>query len=161
MSYWIPEKYRKRETIIANFGQIELETLGDHFGHDIDIDGVIHPAVISYDELREEHQQFKHMLYGLRNMSFIAVCTLLFTEYREIYPNITTLATIAAVIPVSSVPCERGFSVQNRVKNCRRNRLNEDVVNDLMMITMQGPAVGDFDFREAMLLFRQQRNRRK
>lgn len=43
------------------------------------------------------------------------------------------------VIPVSSVPCERGFSMQNRVKTKQRLGLTDVHVDSLMLVAMEGP----------------------
>ena len=43
------------------------------------------------------------------------------------------------MIPVSSVPCERGFSVQNRVKTKMRSRLTDTHIDNLMLIAIEAP----------------------
>ena len=43
------------------------------------------------------------------------------------------------MIPVSSVPCEHGFSIQNRVKTKMRSRLTDTHVDNLMLIAMEAP----------------------
>ncbi|KAF3856937.1 hypothetical protein F7725_017660, partial [Dissostichus mawsoni] len=43
---------------------------------------------------------------------FLTACEVLIRDFGKIYPEWATLAKIACVIPVSSVPAERGFSLQ-------------------------------------------------
>ena len=60
------------------------------------------------------------------------------------------LAEIELVIPVASVPCERGFSEQNRVKTDARNRLSEDGVNrQMIMLNMHEKSLQGFNFDAA------------
>ncbi|XP_076078789.1 zinc finger protein 862-like [Mytilus galloprovincialis] len=49
--------------------------------------------------------------------------------------------------------CERGFSVLNRVKTRARNRLSQKVLNNLMMVSTQGPEGKDFNFNRAAELW--------
>jgi len=46
------------------------------------------------------------------------------------------------VIVLSSVPCERIFSSMNHTKTSERSRMLTDLLNDLMMIKMNGPDCG-------------------
>lgn len=55
------------------------------------------------------------------------------------------LAKIALVIPVTSVPAERGFSAQNAIKTDGRNRLREEHVTRLIMLNIHAKSVTDFD----------------
>jgi len=50
------------------------------------------------------------------------------------YPNLVKLASVAQIIPVTSVECERGFSCQNRIKSKFRARLNTVTLNALMQL---------------------------
>ena len=64
------------------------------------------------------------------------------------------------VIPVSSAPCERGFSQQNILKSKLRNRLNPDRHNRLLMIRLNGPDE-DMDFNSAARAFGSMKDRQK
>jgi hypothetical protein len=84
----------------------------------------------NFDEVRCKAQflPFKHLVYSYRTiLSFSGLIKLLFQEHTETYTDFVTLAQIAMIIPVSSAPCERGFSHQNVLKNKVRNRLNPDL----------------------------------
>ena len=65
-------------------------------------------------------------------------CKLLLSDYGDVYPDLVILASIALVIPVSSAPCECGFSQQNILKTKLRNRLNPERLDRLMMIRLNG-----------------------
>lgn len=60
-------------------------------------------------------------------------------EIQAMFPNLTKLAAIGLVLPVSTVDCERGFSALSRIKTDLRNRLSSRILNDLMTITVEGP----------------------
>ncbi|KAG7270338.1 hypothetical protein CRUP_034448 [Coryphaenoides rupestris] len=59
--------------------------------------------------------------YG--GLKFHIACETLIREFGQIYPDWAKLAKIACTIPMSSVPAERGFSLQNRIKTAMRSRL--------------------------------------
>ena len=65
------------------------------------------------------------------------------------------------VIPVSSVPYERGLSVQNHIKTQARNRLSEDHVTCLMALHIHGKTVEQFDFDTTVTHFTRMKKQRK
>ena len=62
---------------------------------------------------------FSYVLYlSFKKKSQEELLTLLASEYNEwldLYPCLSLLASIALIVPVSSVNCERDFSAMNRV----------------------------------------------
>ena len=50
------------------------------------------------------------------------------------YPQLAKLASIAALVPVSTAECERSFSTMNRVKTALRNRMKTSTFDSLMRI---------------------------
>ena len=87
-------------------------------------------------ETRASFMQFKYFLNSNREKSVIKLCETLVEPgaYQEIFAPFVTLAQIFMTIPVTSVPCERGFSAQNRVHSASRNRLNPASVEPKMHI---------------------------
>ena len=80
--------------------------------------------------------------------------TSLLDDYSDIYPDFAILASVAVIIPVSSAPCQRGFSHQNVLKNKLRNRLNPERLNMLMTIRLAGPScLGNDDLLSAARAF--------
>ena len=78
-----------------------------------------------------------------RNEVFPKIC---WEEDREWSPDTTDnkrRGTVAAkrllVAPVSTVDYERGFSRQNLIKTAIRNRINIDNLDNLMMMSIEGP----------------------
>jgi len=63
---------------------------------------------------------------------FDSFVEILLNDSPEVYPDLVVLASVALVIPVSSAPCERGFSQQNILKSKLRNRLTPDRLDMLL-----------------------------
>ena len=68
---------------------------------------------------------------------------------EEQFPNVATAAKRLLVSPVSTIDCERGFSRQNLIKTAIRNSINTDNLENLMMISIEGPDRKEFDFSRA------------
>ena len=49
------------------------------------------------------------------------------------------LYDIYSSLPVTSVSCERGFSMMNYIKTWVKNRMKVSTLNDHMMILLNGP----------------------
>ena len=82
--------------------------------------------------------QFKFTLRAHGSMNFAHICKAAMTDYKGVFPEFAKLANAALAIPVSSVPCERGFSAQNRVKKADRSRLTDEHVDNLMLMAVEG-----------------------
>lgn len=82
------------------------------------------------------------------------------TSLQYIFPNLHKLVVIALVIPMSSADCERGFSALKRIKTRLRNRLSNRILNHLLMISIEGPMLEEFDFEKAADIWGAQKNRR-
>ena len=76
------------------------------------------------------------------------------------YPQISYLLSIILILPVSSVPCERGFSAANRIKIKLRNRLIVQSLDILLRISIEGPPIEQFDFTRALALYKNIKQRR-
>jgi len=64
-------------------------------------------------------------------------------------PHTAKLCEIALWIPVSTAVCERGFSLQNWIKNKHRNSLQESTLQCLVKIC-SGPNMQFFPFEAAV-----------
>ena len=96
-----------------------------------------------------------HMNRQPRGISVSDFYHRLFTNQnlKETMKNILMLAEIILCIPVSSAICERGFSTMARVKSDWRSRLNIDMLNILMAISIEGPASSDYNAQRALELW--------
>ncbi|KAJ8359386.1 hypothetical protein SKAU_G00159110 [Synaphobranchus kaupii] len=66
-----------------------------------------------------------------------------YDELHHLYPNLSQLSAIALTVPVSSVNCERDFSIKNRMKTDVRNRLQQRNLTACMWIRINGPPVSE------------------
>ena len=87
-------------------------------------------------------------------------CLLKVEELSMMFPNLTKLAAIGLLLPVSTVDCERGFSALTCVKTDLRNRLCNKTLNNLLMISIEGPDPMDYPYDQACDLWASWRNRR-
>ena len=65
-----------------------------------------------------------------------------------IFPEFSKLCVLALIIPLSSVDCERGFSLMNIIKTDLRAHMNSTTLCALMRIAL-GVAEADFPFEDA------------
>ena len=79
---------------------------------------------------------------------------------RTMFPQLTKLASIAAILPVSTAECERAFSAMKRIKTKLRNQMKTSTLDCLMRISIEGPEIGDFNFEKAADFWGRMRNRR-
>ena len=94
-----------------------------------------------------EYRLYKRLVVeSFSNSSLSSCAELIFINYYEILPNLVRLLELAILIPISSVPCERGFSTQNRILSRFRTSMSNKTLNDLMMISEKGPHINSVDF---------------
>ncbi|KAH3851487.1 hypothetical protein DPMN_093969 [Dreissena polymorpha] len=79
--------------------------------------------------------------------------------YKKEYPLISQLMNIALCIPMSSVVCECGLSLQNRINVKSRTALIPANVDTLMKLAM-GPNVLDFLYEQAIRHWKAEKKRR-
>ncbi|KAJ4946071.1 hypothetical protein JOQ06_023746, partial [Pogonophryne albipinna] len=60
-------------------------------------------------------------------------------KHAGFLPETTKLLAAISVIPMSTVPCGRGFSVQNRIKT--KGRAKAENLDVLMRICIEGPPI--------------------
>ncbi|KAJ8415103.1 hypothetical protein AAFF_G00008010 [Aldrovandia affinis] len=70
-------------------------------------------------------------------------------ERRATFQCLSHLMHIYMVLPVSTAVCERGFSTLKRVKTDWRSSLTTAQLQRLMFISIEGPALEDFDAASA------------
>ena len=144
-------RYPNFHADIQQYSKDQLDTLSAYFQNETD-----------RNRAQAAFLVFKHLKKSYKgSLSFSQFCCKLITELNDQYPDFANLARLALIIPVSSAPCERGFSVQNALKTKVRNRLNPERLNRLMFIKLVGPDVDQFDFPVAARLFENMKPRLK
>lgn len=68
------------------------------------------------------------------------------------FPGMSFLAQVALSIPITSAPVERGFSQVKLIKTELRNRLSDETLLWLLMVSLNGPdfAHEDDDFKQLL-----------
>ena len=64
---------------------------------------------------------------------------------QHIFPNLHKLAVIALVNRMSRADCEGGFSALKRIKTRLQNRFSNRILNNLLIISIEGPEVNKMD----------------
>ncbi|KAG8197548.1 hypothetical protein JTE90_007284 [Oedothorax gibbosus] len=72
---------------------------------------------------------------------------------NEKFPNLSHLFEILLILPISNATVERGFSFMGRIKTECRNHLEEDTLEDLLRIKIEGPQLQDFSPDNAVNVF--------
>ena len=114
-------------------------------------------------ECTSEWEGLKRLfINSFSHMSMRQMTNLLCTDpsLQDMYPQLSKLALIAALIPVSTADCERSFSTMNRVKTKLRNRMTTSTLDSLICISMEGPPLPQFNFERAADIWATLRNRR-
>ncbi|XP_053390192.1 zinc finger protein 862-like, partial [Mercenaria mercenaria] len=121
-----PQKVPKAVTALESYGENELEKLIEVYGE----------SVINGNRARDNYLDLKIILKNL-NKNLQEGCVHIIKNYSELYPDFAKLAKILLVSPVTSVACERGFSVHNHIKTKGRSRLAHETVVKLMRIKQE------------------------
>ena len=74
----------------------------------------------------------------------------LLTKLKSKYLNLATLVELLLVFPVSNTTVERGFSAMKHMKSDWRNCLNEETLDNLMRISIEGPPLSGVDAQVAV-----------
>ena len=158
-----PDRMDTTQKGIESHGQDAFAALIDFYGkekkwQDLDEDGhvvdKVAPAVIDPKRAEKDYKQFKYLVKSLKGKSLVEICSIICEpSMANLFPDLATLASLVLVSPISSVPCERAFSCQNRIKTRDRATLSEKTLEMLMRIRLEGPDIEDFNFERACKLF--------
>lgn len=94
--------------------------------------------------------------HNYKEMPFYELSKQMYTkqENKRQFANILHLIEIMLAIPISTAGVECSFSTMNRVKTDKCSCLNEEILDDLMCISIDGPAVETFDPKASMVLWK-------
>jgi hypothetical protein len=105
--------------------------------------GVFQDRIIDGARARSEWVTFKFELKQLKNEGYSLEGAYRLLLSRPGCPNVKILAAISLVLCLSTVWCERGFSLMAVIKTKLRNCLNSETLDALMMIASNGPLMKD------------------
>ena len=72
---------------------------------------------------------------------------------NEKFPKLSHLFEVLLNLPISNATVERGFSFMGRIKTECRNHLEEDTLEDLLPIQLEGTQLQDFSPDNAVNIF--------
>ncbi|XP_048856526.1 zinc finger protein 862-like isoform X2 [Brienomyrus brachyistius] len=127
---------------LVDYGIEEVTFLLDHFQYVLERNGCDCALAM------EEFQTLKTLVFmSFKDKSYHRLWEVLLTKepYSSDLQNILHLVKIMLVLPVSSAQCERGFSIQKRIKSDIRSSLHPNSVEDLIRISVEGPPLEAFD----------------
>ena len=70
-------------------------------------------------------------------------------NHADDFPNLLRIADWSLAIFLSAADCERDFSLLKLVKSARRNRLSNQILEQIMVIKINRPSCEDFPFDDA------------
>ena len=93
--------------------------------------------IVDQEQLEEEWMRFKFIKFPATSLQ-LANRSLwdFYFQYRETFPHLWKLVQILLVLPLNTAACERGFSLMNIVKTNRRNRLSDELLDQLMVVSL-------------------------
>lgn len=123
-------------TDLENYGIGEISMLAEHFREQLancENSGNYKKCI------QNEWYEFKVLGRGKHLYELLELAS------SDRFPILGQLLSIVCILPVSTASCERGFSQMNLIKDRFRSSLETDILCDLMMCNMNGPAVKEFD----------------
>ena len=115
------------------------------------------------EQCASEWEGFKRLIknnYASKTMRHVFKLLCTNHSLHDMFPQLLKLATIGALIPVSTAECKRAFSSMNRIKTELRNRLKTSTLDCLMRVSIEGLPLADFNFEHAADIWGGMRNRR-
>lgn len=151
-----------------------LESLGSFYGqektvkmvHGCATEGVTEEEkevknLLDEEKLYQEWPMLKGMIQGsYSKLTTPELCKRITSLHSEALPEFSKLCKIALCISVTSVECERSFSVQNRIKCKYRSSLKAEGLDNLITIQMCKVDVRSFVPTRAVRLWHSKKKRR-
>ena len=152
--------YPSKATQLRGFGNEHVKILMDHFGQGKMVDGIEFEPMIDSSTFQREWTIFKRFVFdNYRSLTFKELSKEIITKKSISFPAISNLLKFIIVLPMSSVPCERGFSQHNRIRSKLRQTLDVNTVKSLMFIAVNGPDGDNFDYYQPLQHWKSHRNR--
>ena len=133
------------------YGNEQLSSVVDHFEellirNDCDIDSV----PLEWVELKI---YVSSLVAAEPAVYYLDLWQRVIRQNEDRFKNIILVLMIVLLIPIHTSEVERGFSLMNRVKQDWRARLTTPHLNELMRISLLGPACNEFEPMEAIRLW--------
>ena len=128
-----------------------IEHISNHFRLPLEAKGV---SICSLSDEVEEIVEYARSYLDLSGTEFKKIWYTLFTcsDARK-WPNMLSLFQLAFCLPFSNGRVEQMFSCLKAVKTDRRTALNNDTLNDLLEVYIEGPPLSSFNADAAIKLW--------
>ncbi|KAM4622589.1 uncharacterized protein C17orf113 homolog [Discoglossus pictus] len=144
-----PKSYPSSLDDIGTYGEKELRLLLQYFDQ-----------VLVAERALNDFALFKRILFSLSHLTFRDLCVKLVhtnSEMHELFPDFTVLAAVALVLPLGSILYEKINRAEEHWKLIRQLGRVEGGLCDVLKISVDGPALNDFDFARAIDYFENMR----
>ena len=122
---------------------------------------VINP-LLNQEGLLQEWPRLKGMIKGAyANLDSENLCMKVILMHKTLMPNAYVLACIGICMQLTSVECERSFSVQNHIKSKFRASLKSEKLDCLLKINILGPALEKYEPDTAIMHWLRNKKKRK
>ena len=148
---------------LSNYGNNKLLKLLNHYGSDKSnvVRRRVIPAVVDPMKTKMEWSLLKDVVkeqqYPTGKLSMLWSC--IFKFHPDTFPSLLKLVQLALTLPLQTADVERGFSAQNLIKTAHTYRMEENTVDNLMTISVEGPAVERFDFKQSCFLMEKKKGK--
>ncbi|KAH7281382.1 hypothetical protein KP509_36G044300 [Ceratopteris richardii] len=105
---------------------------------------------------------FDTLYYGFEGMNF-KDAWIVFSNtlhWHQTFPSLLKLWQMVLVLPISSPPCQRGFSKHKIIKNDHHQCLNIKTFDMLVRISLLGPTYAPMDWEEIYAIWEESRDHR-
>ncbi len=138
-----PHEMPLDKSALQNYGDEELSDLIHFYGKKRKINNDEY-SLIDGEEAKKEWDLAKNLIASYRyakECKFAECWYKIFsaTQFRNQFPNLTTLIDLSLIIPFSNAVVERVFSRQNLIKTDLRNRMHIDTLNMHLHVSLNGP----------------------
>lgn len=147
---------RNLPTVLAGYGEQQISGLMAYFGKPVPKHNTSEsfPPLVQGSTFKIEWLVFRQHLadwyqkYKTTNSTLTKLDDDVMDFYAELFvkglfPEVQTLAAVWLCQCLSTVECERGFSVMALVKSKLRNKMNHSTLNAHMQIMLNGPGLSD------------------
>ena len=158
MSVFDPRHLPDKEEELSHYGMEKITTLINFYGvaqrvHFSGVEGVSQPD-IDAEETESGWKLFWRVIFvQYKSSSLQQVLSGLIDsgDIAAAFLNLTKLASILEVIPVTTATVERTFSSMKLIKTRLRSRMGKNTLEYTMRICIEGPDTLDNDTREAVV----------
>ena len=113
--------------------------------------------LLDQEKILKEWQRLKGMVGAYSNLDSNQLCKM----HKDVMPNMSILASIGLCMQLTSVECERSFSVQNKIKTKFRESLKAEKMETLLKSKMVGPDLETYNPDPAITHWMKKKKRRK